>query len=417
MDSQHKLKWTLYVSIATLFIIISLVQVGPFSSVKMTMLPTPLQDSHKNVIVFDGGSTGTRIHVFTFSHNPGGILILKHEYFQEVKPGLSSFADNPRKAADSIGTLLKQAKSFIPASSWHETPVVLKATAGLRLLPSHLSDAILNVISNTLKKSSFLLNAKSVSILDEKDEGLYAWYTINFLLGKLKEPASSVASLDLGGGSTQVTFAPVDLDTFVLSPKDHIVQAKVQNRTMTLYTHSYLGLGLMSARYSILQLSFEEQLHIDFILLSSPCIHPKVKTSWKHSRKEYIVSGSKEGEYGFYECYEKVLAFLQNSVHQPAELWKREIYGLSYYFDRAVDLGIIGENGGQITVGDYMEASKKVCSQNIPEKPFLCLDSCYITAYLHHSLGFDKQKKIMLVKQLDGIETSWALGAAFNLLQ
>ena len=59
------------------------------------------------------------------------------------KPGLSSYADTPRGAAESITRLLAEAKSFIPKSGWAETPLTLRATAGLRLLPKEQSDAII----------------------------------------------------------------------------------------------------------------------------------------------------------------------------------------------------------------------------------------------------------------------------------
>lgn len=54
-------------------------------------------------------------------------------------------------------------------------------------------------------------------MLDEKDEGLYAWYTVNHLLDKLHNISESIATLDLGGGSTQVTFSTNDMQTLVYS--------------------------------------------------------------------------------------------------------------------------------------------------------------------------------------------------------
>jgi Golgi nucleoside diphosphatase len=50
--------------------------------------------------------------------------------------GLSSYADEPKVAADSIIQLLEAAKERIPEKFWSTTPLVLKATAGLRLLPA-----------------------------------------------------------------------------------------------------------------------------------------------------------------------------------------------------------------------------------------------------------------------------------------
>lgn len=53
----------------------------------------------------------------------------------------------------------------------------------------------------------FSVEHDSVSILNGNDEGIYAWYTVNFLLEKLHNISSSIVTMDLGGGSTQITFA------------------------------------------------------------------------------------------------------------------------------------------------------------------------------------------------------------------
>lgn len=74
-------------------------------------------------------------------------LKLKNGIFHEVKPGLSSYADNPKVGAESLIPLLDQAKQFIPQDAWSSTPISLKATAGLRLLPKEKADAILAAVS------------------------------------------------------------------------------------------------------------------------------------------------------------------------------------------------------------------------------------------------------------------------------
>lgn len=61
----------------------------------------------------------------------------------------------------------------------------MKATAGLRLLPEKKADAILNEAKKLFRSSGFHVTDNSVSIMDGVDEGLFSWFTVNFLLGKI----------------------------------------------------------------------------------------------------------------------------------------------------------------------------------------------------------------------------------------
>ena len=88
-------------------------------------------------VIFDAGSTGSRIHVYTFSRASGKLELLD-ELFEQVKPGLSSYENDIDGGVDSIKQLLKHAESTIPKSKWSDTPLELKATAGLRLLPGNI---------------------------------------------------------------------------------------------------------------------------------------------------------------------------------------------------------------------------------------------------------------------------------------
>jgi len=48
-------------------------------------------------IMFDAGSTGTRVHIFQFARQPGETPTLTHETFKALKPGLSAYADDVEK--------------------------------------------------------------------------------------------------------------------------------------------------------------------------------------------------------------------------------------------------------------------------------------------------------------------------------
>ena len=172
-------------------------------------------------VVLDAGSTGSRVLGFTFFHSPvTGNLVLEDELWHEIKPGLSSFATDPKAGADTISELLEMAKARVPESKRSSTPVTLKATAGLRLLPADQSKALLDSVTQRLEQSGF--DNKGVGIASELEEGVFGWVTVNYLLDQLHNPRKSYVALDLGGGSTQITFLPKYQETFDTTPKTFI---------------------------------------------------------------------------------------------------------------------------------------------------------------------------------------------------
>ena len=220
--------------------------VGPFTSRTVyygtQMIPhpsegDPIKRNNSYAIVFDGGSTGTRIHIFSFASQVEGKsrrIFLENEFFNYVNPGLSYYTHNSSEAAQSLDPLLKKALTTVPEHKALETNIILKATAGLRLLPKEAADNILKSVKQKLHSTPYrgltsayainlylfkmdfvLVSEDAVSMLDDRDEGLFAWYTVNFLLSKLHDIQTSIVTLDLGGGSTQITFATNNMETLV----------------------------------------------------------------------------------------------------------------------------------------------------------------------------------------------------------
>uniref|UniRef100_A0A8K9V3N6 nucleoside diphosphate phosphatase n=1 Tax=Oncorhynchus mykiss TaxID=8022 RepID=A0A8K9V3N6_ONCMY len=311
-------------------------------------------------VMFDAGSTGTRIHVYTFiQKDPEELPVLDNEMFHSVKPGLSAYADMPEIGGYTVRQLLKVAKKTVPQLDWKRTPLVLKATAGFRLLPPEKAHALLEQVQDVFDESPFFVPDDSVSIMDGTNEGILAWVTVNFLTGHLyAETRNTVGILDLGGGSTQITFLPKSKKTIVSSPADYI----------------------------------------------------------------YPVSVPVPGYAGYKLCYQEVLKVVKGIVHQPYELKDTSVfYAFSYYFDRAVDAGLIdGTQGGMLEVRDFKRGAKEVCnkmSKYRPVSPFLCMDMTYITCLLKDGFGFKENTVLQLTKKVNNIETSWALGATFKHFQ
>nr|XP_020477922.1 ectonucleoside triphosphate diphosphohydrolase 6 [Monopterus albus]XP_020477924.1 ectonucleoside triphosphate diphosphohydrolase 6 [Monopterus albus]XP_020477925.1 ectonucleoside triphosphate diphosphohydrolase 6 [Monopterus albus]XP_020477926.1 ectonucleoside triphosphate diphosphohydrolase 6 [Monopterus albus] len=371
-------------------------------------------------IMFDAGSTGTRIHIFKFQLENKGAPRLVHETFRAIKPGLSAYADDPEKCISGVMELLEVAKSSIPPSMWSMTPVVLKATAGLRLLPGEKANHLLDRVRAVFLGSPFLSQNDSVSIMDGTDEGISGWITVNFLTGGLHSAGSpTVGMLDLGGGSTQITFSPQDEKTIQTSPIDYIRSFQMFNRTHTVYTHSYLGLGLMSARLAVLGGVDASPLGGSTELVS-PCLTPQYSGRWEYADTVYTVKGQKAGEPVYEACLTKVEKVLYRKVTKASEAADMDFYAFSYYYDRAVDLGVIEEkSGGTIKVADYIDAAKRVCSDlsvSPLQNPFLCLDLVYISVLLQE-LGFPPHKQFKLTRTINQVETSWALGATFHYIE
>lgn len=114
---------------------------------------------------------------------PDDRLVLRREFFAKTEPGLSSYHADPQTGAKSIEDLLEKAKTFVPQSSWSKTPLVLKATAGLRLLKPAESENLLEAVRDTFVRSGFLVRDNSVEIMTGVDEGIYSWFAINILTG------------------------------------------------------------------------------------------------------------------------------------------------------------------------------------------------------------------------------------------
>ncbi|XP_051942588.1 ectonucleoside triphosphate diphosphohydrolase 5 [Hippocampus zosterae] len=370
-------------------------------------------------VMFDAGSTGTRIHIYKFiQKDPVELPVLDNEMYHAVKPGLSAYKDNPEEGGNTVRQLLKIAKKTVPEEEWRRTPVVLKATAGLRLLPEDKAVALLNEVRHVFHESPFYVPSNSVTIMNGTNEGVLAWVTVNFLTGHLySNTKRTVGILDLGGGSTQITFLPKSKKTVESAPHSYIAKFNLFNSTYQLYTHSYLGNGLYAARLATLGALGADGL--DWKVFTSSCLPKKFREEVTFGGTTYKVSGVPDGYAGYKLCYYEVMKVIKGIVHQPYEVKGSSVfYAFSYYFDRAVESGLIDDSrGGAIEVRDFKKRAKEVCNKMTQYRaisPFLCMDMTYITCLLKEGFGFKDNTVLQLAKKVNNVETSWALGATFD---
>ncbi|CAI7794641.1 unnamed protein product, partial [Closterium sp. NIES-53] len=186
-----------------------------------------------------------------------------------VKPGLVAYGDNVTAAAGSLRPLMKKALKAVPEFSRPVTPVLVRAAGGEGQLLGDQADKILAEIRQMLTEYPFPFSHGDVSMLDDSDEGFFAWTAVNHLLGNLGKHLknyleSTVAVLDLGNTSVHVAYAvPADVADKV--PAGHVRRLSGLGSTHHVYVRSMQGYGRMAGRALVLKATNDTQNH--------PCMH------------------------------------------------------------------------------------------------------------------------------------------------
>lgn len=402
--------------------------------------------SRKYAVVFDAGSSGSRVHVYCFDKD----LQLLHignelELFKQKKPGLSHYADNPQEAANSLKSLLEAAEAAVPGALHKKTPVRVGATAGLRQLPGDSSERILQSVKEFLAgKSSLKFKHKWVTVLDGAQEGSFQWVTINYLLGNLgNDHSNTVGIVDLGGGSVQMAYAISD-DDAKNAPKpikgddSYVKELTLKGKKYHLYVHSYLHYGLLAARAEILKITMDSD---------SACILKGFHDSYTYGGSKYKASSTPAGA-DFDQC--KKLAYDALKVKQQVckhmkctfgGVWnggggdgQKKLFVASFFFDRAAEAGFIDKSAAvaKVKPADFEEAAKKACEASYEDAgksfpnvekdnlPYLCMDLTYQYTLLVDGFALSRTQEITLVKKVEYkksyVEAAWPLGSAIELV-
>uniref|UniRef100_A0A2P2M7Z2 Adenosine diphosphatase n=2 Tax=Rhizophora mucronata TaxID=61149 RepID=A0A2P2M7Z2_RHIMU len=407
-------------------------------------VPPNLKGSKNYAVIFDAGSSGSRVHVFCFDHKMDLVYIGKDlELFIQIKPGLSAYAKDPRAAADSLVTLLDKAEGAVPKDLRSKTPVRVGATAGLRALEGDASDRILQAVRDLLRdKSNLKSDANAVTVLDGSQEGSYQWVTINYLLGNLgKDYSSTVGVVDLGGGSVQMAYAISKKDA-ANAPRlsngedTYVKEMHLMGRDYYLYVHSYLHYGLLAARVEMLTASEDS---------GNLCILAGYDGSYKYGGNEYPASASPSGSSleGCRRVATKALKVNeQTCTHMKCTfggVWnggggdgQKNLFVASFFFDRAAEAGFVDPNlpVAKVSPSDFEEAAKRACETKLEDAkstypgveegnlPYLCMDLVYQYTLLVDGFGLDRWQQMTLVKKVKYrdslVEAAWPLGSAIE---
>jgi len=372
-------------------------------------------------MMIDAGSTGSRVHTFIFDRDASGQLKLDSEDFFAVKPGLSEYKDDPAQASASIEQLLARSREVIPKDHHAAAPVFLRATAGLRATGPEASARILSEVRGTLRRSGFRFDKDDwVSILDGKDEGIFSWITVNYMLKT--PPTETVGTLEMGGGSAQVAFVPRQAPAQGCAvPAEHLTY---KGTDLSLYTISHQGYGIKYAMETVMSTMGQNAT----LAQANPCLAAGEQTVTTPQRKTFEMQGAGN----FRQCVSEIAGILSKGSGacscglctyggspQPHPI--NSYVAFAFYKERTVDLGL----RSPVSMQDIAAKGEQVCGSSLAKlnEQFqgvangspadLCFDLAFMYANLRDGHGLTEAggAKLQIVSKIDGVELGWSLGA------
>ncbi|XP_053125419.1 ectonucleoside triphosphate diphosphohydrolase 4 isoform X3 [Hemicordylus capensis] len=372
-------------------------------------------------IMVDCGSSGSRIFVYCWPRhngNPHDLLDIKQmrdrsrkPVVMKIKPGISEFATSPEKVSDYIFPLLNFAAGHVPRAKHKETPLYILCTAGMRILPESQQKAILeDLLTDIPVHFDFLFSDSHAEVISGKQEGVYAWIGINFVLGRFEHtddeddavvevhiPGSenqeaivrkrTVGILDMGGVSTQIAYEVPKTVSFASSQQEEVAKnllaefnlgcdAHQTEHVYRVYVATFLGFGGNAARQryadSILTNTvFRNRLLGKQTGMTSetpyldPCLPLDVQDEILQNGQTMYLRGTGD----FHLCREVIQPFMNktnetqtslNGVYQPPVHFENsEFYGFSEFYYCTED---VLRMGGDYSAAKFIKAAKDYCA-------------------------------------------------------
>ena len=352
---------------------------------------------HYCLAVVDAGSTGSRLHIYAYDvdkqNNP---INIEHVWSNKVKPGFASI--EPSQAV--VDTYLTNLFANSPEQN---VPVYFYATAGMRLVSVAKQKSYYDALKQWAEKNrqSNVIIAKTIT---GREEGVFGWLAVNYKLGSLQSNNKPlVGVMDMGGASVQITFPAEQTNTI---NSNDLVSMDIYNRHITLFSHSFLGLG---------QTEMSHQYFNDSSCFSN----------------DYPLPNGELGSGNAKICQQNVSKLI-NDVHQVRETASSALIGNRISDWYAISgLSALVKNkpfnftNNQFTSQDLLEiADNELCQTSwytlleqysSNEYAYVnCLTSSYYYALLANGYGLETNQTIHYLSDKEDVD--WTLGVVLHVV-
>ncbi|XP_031732965.1 ectonucleoside triphosphate diphosphohydrolase 7-like isoform X2 [Anarrhichthys ocellatus] len=461
-------------------------RVNKYLSIAESMEVTNVLDPALNYgIVVDCGSSGSRVFVYYWpphNGNPHTLLDIRQmrdrdrkPVVKKIKPGISTLSNTPTQASDYLHPLLRFAAAHVPRSKHKETPLYILCTAGMRLLPdSQQADILDDLVTDVPLEFDFLFSSSHAEVISGKQEGVYAWIGINFVLGRFdhadedatvevttgsqnQRPISrrrTVGIMDMGGASLQIAYEVPSAITFT-SPQEEEAGKSVlaefnlgcdvehTQHVYRVYVTTFLGFGGNMARQRYEDQLINNTLAKNRFLTTQTGLsedQPYLDPCLPVSLSDTVVKGNRtvylRGQGDWSRCREAVRPFLglHNGTMSPGGVYQApinfsnsEFYGFSEFFYCMEDVLRLGgpydSHKYSRAATDYCLTKWSILKQRLDNKLFSqqadvyrlklqCFKSGWMYEVLHSGFRFPTDYPNLKTAQLVyDKEVQWTLGA------
>jgi len=380
----------------------------------------------QKVIIFDAGSSGTRIHLYEYtnSSDPANFsaCIDKNQkpVTSSIKIPLANALNNNTIMKSIIDPLLNYIGNYSTLEEKKSISIILYATAGMRKLNKSDQEIILNDCYDYITKNyEYKASRNEFRVIEGYEEAMFAWISVNRLVSHFDDRNLTIPIFEIGGASAQIATEQSDLDQDV-SPYTHNVS--IGNKNFKVFCHSWLGFGYDDAmgilHKNILDTgSYETPCALTGSTLTlklpdrkSVSFYGKVNFSKCYSMFSDIVY-KQDQNCGKYKCTFTNVPLSNDFIH------RKEMYGMgvvTYSADflqlpPSMNVSVFRKKAEEFSALTYQEA----------------LDKYYNYAYLNDTLpqqivslnfmerGLFSVSNLILKapKKINGVEPQWTLGA------
>ena len=257
-------------------------------------------------------------------------------------------------------------------------------------------------------------------IITGKDEGIYAWVTVNFLVGAYRSKNLTYGSLDLGGASHQNAWK------FNSSHPD-VAVVEFAGKKYQVFARSYLGFGQYQARERYLGVIAQEENWAENseCVVKSPCHNIGFKEPLKFDGQERVFEGTAEVGRCRKIIREVFFCHLPNVQKCPfydQPKLKGRFYGFSafYYVLTGIDAVCSDCENNTVTPRKVDFYSKLFCKKDyddLDKNPYAknnCFGGNFIYELLTEGYTLGPYKKIRVTNSLNGFKLGWTLGAVLK---